>query len=285
MTITLEQKKDCLIGKQPALEKPDGSSIITKHSSMKSITEFTPSKDFTLLLMGEPGSGKTTTALQLVPVGKKVLVIDCDRNLSPAVRFLTSNRPDLIPFVSFYQPEVTEVGQVALPDYKLFDAVFKQAIEASKDPEVGTIIVDSATVLNEWCIKKILKEQPTKTGNMEKQSWGSFYNAMFNFMSGIKNAGKWFILVSHQTYLEDDMTKIMKYVPNIPGKSAVIIPGLFSDFWRLEIESSGDKRIVKVKTAPGPRCTLRCSLDMKDGQVFNHTETVDKIQNFTTKGT
>lgn len=276
MTLTTEQAKIISdpqsVSAGTVAPKPDMKSPTT----MKSSSEFIPGKEFSLILAGPPGSAKTTTALQLCPTGKIPAIFDLDKNLSPAARYLG-------PEYKYLWDQMGTDTATGLSNDKMFDEVYRRAVAVAKDDQVGTIIVDSATMLCQWGIDKVLREHPTKTGGMELPSWGYFYNAMFNFCSKMRDLGKWFVLICHEVYDKDEVSGIVKYKLNIPGRSADIVPGLFSDYWRTEIESQGNKRIVKLNVLPGPRVTLRCSLDLPDKQVFDPKLTVEKIMAFQKK--
>src|SRR5512146_912517 len=98
-----------------------------------------------ILLIGPPGGGKTTFALQF----PKPYLVNCDQNLDGPDRYLKTKHSEF----AFGYDDVAfdDNGSPVAPPLR-WARMRSKTREAGKNPEVGTIIVDSLTHADEYLL-------------------------------------------------------------------------------------------------------------------------------------
>lgn len=202
--------------------------------------DYKPNQSRGFLLLGQPGMGKTTTALSIgVPAG---YISDVDNNLSGAHRFLK----DQIKF--FYDTPLT------------WEAMSKGIREASSTSTINTIVIDSFTKLSDMAMEEILRQQGRKT--MQLQDWGVFLLMMKKLISEMRSTKKLFIATAHIKPEKDEVSGIVRYFPAIPGQLQNIIGALFSDVLLCEVEERNNKHTFQLRTMPNAFYALKNSLGL-----------------------
>lgn len=223
-----------------------------------------------LLLLGPPGSGKSTLVSQF----SNVFILDCDNNLGGPIRWLKNHNK---PLDFYYDTPYFDSDGNKLARDKQFARACQLLNEAGADQNIKTIALDSLTTFIEMAMaavlkadnKKIVELSDLKTAKisddqMEIKHWGHFYNVMKNFIFELKSCGKTFVLIAHVHDMEDGSLRVA-----IPGKTANMLPGWFSEVWMLESSTTRDASGVtqhrKVLTFPPNKATALLGLKSSVG--------------------
>ncbi len=232
-----------------------------------------------ILLIGPPGSRKTTLGLQFPDVH----VIDCDRNLDGPVQFLMKGMKDIpapLPKLSFTWDDIRrdDKGEERPVDdcfsevcLRLKDFKTTPALQARK-----TVFLDSLSHVNEFIIRHVLKLQnkTKKTYEMEARDWSPFKSFAYELLVGrLEETGKTIICSCHEIKLTENdkdnlMTqKVIGVEPFFQGKVGDTIGAFFTDVWRLTVKQGAAGRTETwLQTVPpitNPKCEhLKNSLGM-----------------------
>lgn len=212
-----------------------------------------------ILLIGPPGGGKTTLALQF----PGVCILDCDRNLDGPEKYLRGVKPDL---QYFYEKITYDDKGKAVPVEECYDKVIRVLQELGNKDEVQTIVIDGLTMINEFIIQKILKEQGKD--EMESRHWGPFKSKMIALLvGGLRDTGKTTICTCHELTVtqpnkQDMMNPLVTgYKPSVNGKITDFFGGFFTDMWRCTSEEApGNKLEFQLKVNRTTMCDLKNTL-------------------------
>ena len=194
---------------------------------MKSAT-LLPPNDLAILLVGDPGSRKTTLALQF----PSVYVFDADANMSAPLARLTKSDPNFPNSVFYDRAAIDDEGKDILPVAR-YAHMAKCLNAAAKDPAIKTIICDSLTSI----VDIIISESKRLGGRGESQEmriqdWGTFGGLLKNLVISLRAfPGKITIFTAHNKVEKDESDGRWKYFLNIPGQNATNLSGLFTDVW------------------------------------------------------
>jgi hypothetical protein len=224
---------------------------------MQPISNYSTSDAFVrALLQGPPGSGKTTIATQF----PKPYIADLDMNLAGPLRHLKTTNKTLP--IGYDVIDRDETGKEIDPSLR-YVRLAKCLQDAVVNPDIETIVVDSATKLSDYIQAEVLRQQNKK--QMTIQDWG-FYLALWKqFISQMSVQRKHFVLIAHERVEKDELDQSLKYFVMIPGQMGNIIGSLFTDVWRAEVEEKpGFPPTYKfnVRTMPSYRFNLKNSLGL-----------------------
>ena len=216
---------------------------------MKTNDQYKPNQAFGLLLLGPPKSGKTNAAMCF----PSPYFADCDNNLSSAVSRHSGK--------DFYYDviNIADDGQT-VPEADRYKRLLECCKQAANDPRIKTIVVDSLTMVGDYIIAYILKEN--KITQMRIQDYGTFKDLSAKFITWLRSCGKYVIFTGHEKYDKDEMSGTLLYRINYPGQLADTIGAYFSDVWRCECEQQGQAYKYTVRTMPTPRMSLGNSLGL-----------------------
>lgn len=223
---------------------------------MKSITEI-PQLPDSFLLIGTPGAGKTTLALNLaIAQGKTIGILDLDRNLAGPIRHLKSLNLDLSK-VFVGDPYTSKDGKI-LDRLDRFERAMEILDEFINDPSIDFILVDSATSLVEFVLDKVRKDAGGKTpprvgdnrkildGSLRMEDWGTFFGVMKKIIFEVKGSNKSNCWTCHIRPDKDEMLGITQYFIAIPGQTSTLISSWFSEAWLCESITEGVGSAMKT---------------------------------------
>lgn len=193
---------------------------------MKSAT-LLPPNDLAILLVGDPGSRKTTMALQF----PRPYIFDADNNMSAPLEFLAKSNPSIKNLVYYDRANVDDKG-VEIPPPGRYAHMVACFNAAAASPDIDTIIGDSLTAIVDILISECKRQAGRpETAEMRIQDWGSFGYLTKNLVTKLRSSGKITIFTGHNRVEQDEADKRWKYFLNIPGQSATLLAGLFTDVW------------------------------------------------------
>lgn len=221
-----------------------------------------------VLLIGPPLVGKTNTAFQF----PDPYILDADDKMLNAVtRFPDKKFKWDCPL---RKPDGTPIPDIDQWQY-VQDACINPAL---KDPWIKTIIIDSASAVNEMIKRHIMKHPtpgskgPLMVGGekvMEMSQWQPFGDIWRRLIMGCRASGKILIVTAHERVEKDEMSGQLMYRPLVPGAFGDGMGGLFTDVWHCEAEVGPDlknpgktKTNYKVRTQPTARIVLGSGLQM-----------------------
>jgi hypothetical protein len=211
---------------------------------MKNASTLDLKKRGTYLILGQPGAGKTSLALNF----PKPFVLDCDDNIASAIKFTGITN-------FLYATTSVDDNGVSIPPASRYARLTRELNEAATSPLVETIILDSLTSLIEIIISECKRLGGiSEDAIMRIQDWGTFANVLRGLIVKLKGANKNIIVIGHVEVEQDEADKIFKSFIAIPGKNRFTIAGLFSDVWlmRTDIDGVGAsaKTVRKIRTVP-----------------------------------
>lgn len=225
-----------------------------------------PASPLKILLIGPPGSHKTSLAMEFPGVH----FFDCDRLLDGPERFLRTIRPDLsYTYDNIRRDDKGEEQQVDKCYQRLLDKI---SLVRTSPEHKGTkvTVTDSLSQVNEFIIRHVLKGKGRVDGDMEARDWGPFKSAAYNLLVGrLEETGKTVICTAHEIKLTSpgkniSEVTIIGYEPFFQGKVGDTLGAFFSDVWRMEVvQGMGQSYKTILQTVRTPKCEhLKNSLNM-----------------------
>lgn len=211
-----------------------------------------------LLLQGPPGAGKTTLACQM----PKAYIADCDLNLGGALRYM--NEAKLTLPVGYDTIDRKDDGSDVEPNLR-FERLCLCLQSAAADPNVETLVLDSATKISDYIIAHTLRMQNKKA--MEMTSWGFYLGYWKELINKLSSVRKNLVLIAHEKVEKDEIDQSLKYFLLIPGQFGSMAGSLFTDVWRCEVAAGAGfganvKYSWNVRTMPDHKFQLKNSLGL-----------------------
>lgn len=250
---------------------------------MKSIDNSTTlSIPNSILLIGEPGSGKTTLSCQF----PGAYILDVDANLSGPVRYLRASgkAPNFLYDSVLYTDKETldsygikdqsefsgTPDKLVVPRQWRFRLAANHLDAAVSNPKVETIVISSFTTFNDVLMDEVFRQyqipfdqKPGKlTRNVTKRPekegfaiWDGYLKLAKNTILELKSTGKRIIVEVHVGIETKGDTNIERIA--IPGQLGDTIAGYFEEVWRIDLEQkmvSGklqNSRIIRTSPISG----------------------------------
>lgn len=214
---------------------------------MQPISSFNPNLGTAILLVGSAGSGKTVLSCRLFP---KVYIFVADPNLESAKRYLTE-KSELQNIVGYDMAQIDEAKKVVAPLAR-FDRMLKCISAVEKDSAIETIVLDSASFIEDVIKAKICSAtDDTKIKLDGFKQWGDLIITWKSIISQLRMTGKKLVMTAHETKGKDESDGMYKYEIALDGKSATMLPSLFSDVWRTYVKEPplpGNPHLWRVQT-------------------------------------
>lgn len=226
---------------------------------MPSISDYAKDDYIRLLLQGPSGSGKTDLAANF----PKPWLIDIDKNGGGVIRRrLAAKLPN---FVGYDFIDVDDKG-TPIPMPMRFQRLDQVSQRAQANPDVQTIIYDSATTLVDVMIAEVLRQQ-SKT-EMTKREWGFFAILGKSLMAKFSAMRKHIVLIIHEKTVTDANGSVV-YPLKVgwPGQVGDDMGKYFTNVWRCEnqtVPAPGSGTLTKylLRTSPNGMYALKNTLGL-----------------------
>ena len=264
----------------PTFQPTEQSLNVMKNSSQLAVK-----RQLALLLVGSPGSGKTTLALQF----PKPYVFDCDGNLQGPEAFLKREKRSQ-PF--FWDSAFTDDDGKPIPPFQRYGHFEKCMLRAANDPNIETIILDSLTGFADIVKDDILRQRSMNpsvgkaaahvteaTRGMtplmmpEWDTFGFYFRNIVTQMRTLPN--KNFILTAHMEQVQNEADKVFYECLALQGNSRYKLSGFFTDTWQTFVAASGwgdsakvERKIRTIASSVTDMKGNKASLDLP--QVFSN---------------
>lgn len=239
---------------------------------MQTIDTYTKETYLRLLLQGAPGTGKTTLACHF----PGCYIADCDINLAGPLRWLKANNGTLP--LGYDIIDRDDEGKEVEPIDR-YQRLIKCLATAIQNPDVQTIVIDSATKLSDYMLLEVQRQHGKK--EMSIALWGAYLMLWKHLLSRISAQRKHFVLICHERVEKDEIDMSLKYFVLVPGQMGNIIGSLFSDVWRTEVSTAGipPKYSWNLRTMPDTKFALKNSLGLPPIMQFNWKLIEEKLKN------
>ncbi len=227
-----------------------------------------------LILQGDPKSGKTTLACQF----PGAYIIDVDVNLRGPLKFLKERNLTLPIGFDVLDKDENGADVPMTARYQRFSRLME---EAEKNPDVKTIVIDSATGFTDILMAETKRLQPgIKDG---RQLWGFFFEYGKALMVLLKRVRKHIILICHEKLEKNpDGSVVFPYRVAWPGQLGNLLPSFFTDVWRCEAKEipKGLQKEYKflVKTMPDYQFKLGNSMGLPPEFEFEWSKVEEKLK-------
>lgn len=226
-----------------------------------------PPEPKSILIVGPPGGGKSSLMLQFPDLA----VLDCDRNLDGPIEYLTKNK---IRYDFKHFPVTFNDDKSVVPIEECYDKLLLRLAEVPKTCK--TVVIDGLTLINEFVIRKVLKEK--RASEMEARHWQPFKSYCYQLLvAKLRNLGVNTIVTAHETDItRPDSKNVMQTIlvqrrPYIQGGINEQLGGFFTDMWRCQIQPApGDKLECTLYTGRTTLDELKNSMGLPS-QIVNPT--------------
>lgn len=243
------------------------------HGKMTTLADFTPSDYIHALVYGAPGSGKTVFAHTF----PRTRTLDLDGGMGSvawAIRegIIDKKLEDIV-YETIKETDLKKgvVQSASALDWAT-DTLDKWLEERD---EWDTLIVDSATALNELVINKGLeanaklglsksKAQAKTMGIrvMKMQDWGAGMNLFSQFIEWIRSdlQDKNIVVVCHEYQNTDDAGNLIRVEPALIGQLRQRVAKDFGEVYHAEVTGSKDKPKFQLLTTQASRYVSKSRL-------------------------
>lgn len=244
---------------------------------MQALSSYNDNLGTAILILGPPGGGKTVLGMRLFP---KTYVLVADPNFASGKRYLTKIN-ELSNVVGFDTVTVDEKG-VRRPVADWYPTMFRLLDEATKNPDVGAIFMDSATYISDYIVAKIAMCSDERSirmpaGKDSFDKWANYLVTWRGLVMQLRSTSKPIIMSAHEDKEKDESDGIFKYKIGLPGQIAGKLPNMFSDVWRCECEETNNTWLYRTRLLGNIRHELKNNYGWTEG-VLDSDEVVRRIR-------
>jgi len=225
---------------------------------MKLSKEYDPSTRSAILVIGDPGTRKTSLAMQM----PRPYIFDADNNLAGPVRhygdklkFAYDNGHVVSEAWKMAEHQIKyEENEVLKPQHRYL-WMSKCLNEAARSEEIDTIVVDGLTSVSDFIQSEIKRQTGVADdATLRIQDWGKFIYMMKHLVTQLKTTKKIIMFTGHNLMDKNESDGVYKTFLAVPGQSKNILGGLFNDVWATYIKVGGTaaKRTYeyRIRTMP-----------------------------------
>lgn len=232
---------------------------------MQNFANYSHIESTALLLLGSPGSGKSTRALEF----PGVYVFDADRNLSGPLRFMQKQGKDLST-IKFDYGDQTSDGKPVSPFFR-WQHMAECLRNAIADPEIKTIVLDGISAIQEMVKDDIFRqrvgpqiiskgrevlitEANRSLGQLTEPEWGIYGRYWNALISSLKSTRKTIVVTGHDETRQNEQNSIWEYTLSLQGQQRYKFAGLFSDVILCQSKTTGsgptEQKMWQYRTCP-----------------------------------
>jgi hypothetical protein len=220
-----------------------------------------------MIVLGDPGSGKTGGLCSLVKAGYKLAIIDFDNGLDSLVQYIKHECPDKIKNVHYVTlrdkykmtvdgPVIVGAARAFADSMKLLDNWPDLGPISDLGPE-WILVNDSLTMMSKACFDWREQLMTSKAGKYDQRA--VYYDAQKIIEKSLANLtsesfGTNVIVIAHVQYQEDEDGVRRGYPKSVGSALSSWIGAYFNSMALCQTTPSG-KRVVK--TTPTPMVTLK----------------------------
>lgn len=241
---------------------------------MLSFDNYNSSGQLRLLIQGAPGSGKSTLAARF----PRPAFIDIDVNLSGVIDFLRERKLPLP--VGYYQLDKADDGKTTIGLPARYTRLRAKLTELQNDPNVDTIVIDSALGLLDIIIAHVAAK--LSKSELTGRDWYYFNNECKVFFQELISTRKHIVMAIHEK-INKNPDRSVAYPIKLPwpGEIGQLMGAFFNCVWRCEASevgfgSNATTRYL-VRTKPNNMYELKDTLSMPNPWEFDWKFIQDKL--------
>jgi adenylate kinase family enzyme len=244
-----------------------------------------------ILLIGRPGTGKTTLACSMTKLGYKVRLIDVDNKayaMYNIKHLIEKDQVRVIPIksrlvetklkdrfkelhVSFQAAQnktriaPTKAQPEGYLEYCDIISIYEDEMSKGNKSEEEVLVVDSFTSLLEHMKRLVLYiQKQDKFSYDEWEIWKTNIEEFISIHSRLQGYFKHVIIISHEQMEKDELVGKIEIVPMIDGSMKFKIGKDFTEIYHtiVEVPTAGKPK-YKVVTVPKDRCEARTSRNIE----------------------
>ena len=243
---------------------------------MQSSNDYIPNQSTAVLLVGSPGSGKTTLALQF----PRPYVFDADNNLAGPKRYLDKHSKNFAYDIGNVKPDGTPV-----PPFQRWTHMASSLREACNSPEIDTVIVDSLSSIQEYVKDDIFRQrtQPQRIGKSQfmiteanrdlgqltEPEWGIYARYFTTLIVTLRTSPKLIVFTAHKESRQKGENGPWEECIALQGMMRYKFSAQFSDCIELSTKTEGfgkEQKVVRAyRTLPSSeinQCGLKTSFEL-----------------------
>lgn len=232
---------------------------------MPSLNQHPRRKTTKVMIVGDPGAGKTALLASLANAGYKVNVFDFDHGVDAIMPFCNEGIADTISYVDLSEDDNSELAFVKFKEYvhKKWKIGDEDLGKPSDWDDNTVLVVDSLTIMSEAAKRVALhKKSKTASDQLDLADWGTAQRLVTAELSYLMSSSIScnVIVLSHMSTIDEDGSGLSKYYPASCGKSISMLVGrYFNNVWRLDNKVRAGEVSRTLRVVSDNRMTLKNS--------------------------